>query len=84
MLQILLIGHFHCNKLMHYKLSVDAIQVTQFLRTAGLKTRTWPVNSPDLNPIENCWQVVGKKLARKNLETKENSRKPLFVSGIMN
>lgn len=25
----------------------------------------WPVNSPDLNPIENFWSIVKKKMCEK-------------------
>ena len=63
---------------LYYILSVDAIQVTQFLRTARLKTLTWPGNSPDLNPIENCWQVVGKKLAQKKPRNKRELQEAII------
>jgi hypothetical protein len=29
-----------------------------FLEQNGLKTLSWPANSPDLNPIENLWHTV--------------------------
>jgi len=35
------------------------MQATDFLWTTGVKTLTWPGNSPELNPIENCWHAWG-------------------------
>lgn len=31
----------------------------------------WPGNSPDMNPIENCWYQVGKKIAQKKPKNKQ-------------
>jgi transposase len=30
----------------------------------------WPVNSPDLNPIENVWSILKKKVYRYNYTNK--------------
>ena len=30
----------------------------------------WPGISPDLNPIENCWHIMGTKIAEKKTSTK--------------
>ena len=29
----------------------------------------WPGSSPDLNPIENCWAIVKKKVAAHKLKS---------------
>lgn len=36
-----------------------------FLNDASVRTLTWPGNSPDLNPIENCWFMIGRKITDK-------------------
>ena len=40
-----------------------AKEVRKFLASAGINQLSWPGNSPDLNPIENCWKVMGNKIA---------------------
>lgn len=30
----------------------------------------WPGNSPDLNPIENCWKIMGNAIAKKKPRNK--------------
>ena len=42
---------------------VLCVQVKSFLHDAGVKCLTWPGNSPDLNPIENCWHMMSRKVA---------------------
>ena len=37
-----------------------------FLAENGIKVLDWPVNSPDLNPIENLWTNMKNKVAEKH------------------
>lgn len=40
--------------------------VTQWIQNANIETLPWPSNSPDMNPIENIWGVIVKRLNRHN------------------
>jgi transposase len=39
-------------------------QIKAVFDELGLKILSWPGNSPDLNPIENIWRLVGLKVNR--------------------
>ena len=57
--------------------------VKQWLAESGVKLLgPWPWNSPDLNPIENCWIILKKKVAQLNptsLETLKQAIKTVWV-----
>jgi hypothetical protein len=40
-------------------------RVTAFLEENSMTVLKWPPNSPDLNPIENAWNLLKRKLAEK-------------------
>lgn len=46
--------------------------VTFFLETHGVQVVKWPGNSPDMNPIENVWAVLKKKVQNTSISTKED------------
>lgn len=37
--------------------------VSKWLSDNNVRVFEWPGNSPDLNPIENCWKVIKDKVA---------------------
>ena len=36
--------------------------VTAYLQTNVLTTLPWPVMSPDLNPLEHMWVIIGRRI----------------------
>jgi transposase len=39
--------------------------VVRYLEQVGIRLLPWPVNSPDLNPIEHVWHFLGKRVRRR-------------------
>jgi transposase len=39
--------------------------VKKWFKDNGVEVLDWPGNSPDLNPIENLWKILKRKLAQK-------------------
>ncbi|GFX13827.1 transposable element Tc3 transposase [Trichonephila clavipes] len=40
-----------------------AVLIDDFLETENIQWMAWPVNSPDLNPIEHVWDMLGRQIA---------------------
>ena len=38
----------------------------QFLATNNINVLDWPANSPDLNPIEQVWDELGRRVRRNH------------------
>ncbi|GFU89495.1 transposable element Tc3 transposase [Trichonephila clavipes] len=40
-----------------------AVLIDDFLQTENIQCMSWTVNSPDLNPIEHVWDMLGGQIA---------------------
>ncbi|GFV90696.1 transposable element Tcb2 transposase [Trichonephila clavipes] len=50
------------------------LAVQDCLDSEGIQRRVWPKRSPDLNPIENVWDALGRQVAGRNYPpTNKNS-----------
>ena len=58
-----------------------AKSVTAWFKANQVNVLSWPARSPDLNPIENVWSWINRKLAKApvtSAETLKQSLKELF------
>ena len=40
--------------------------VWNFLEKEGIPVMKWPLQRPDMNPIENVWKIIGEKAQNRN------------------
>ena len=45
------------------------MNLVKMKRNENIEIMNWPAQSPDLNPIKNCWKMIGEKAIQKNPKT---------------
>lgn len=62
-------GCFENLMILHFKFPP---QIKTLKEELGIESLIWPGNSPDLNPIENVWALMGKKIQAKRPKTMQH------------
>ena len=52
---------------------------TRLLQAHKVNVLPWPTKSPDLNPVENNWDIVGRVVRRRCLANVNNLHVQYFV-----
>ena len=56
---------FSDGKSFHFMQGESHCKVKVILQSQNIPLLHWPSNSPDMNPIENMWEVVKRKSERR-------------------
>ncbi|GFU69519.1 transposable element Tc1 transposase [Trichonephila clavipes] len=58
------------------------LAVQDCLDSKGIQRLVWPACSPDLNPIENVWDALGRQVAGRNYPDKQEHPHPCTHRGM--
>jgi len=58
--------------------SHTAKTVDKYLKSQKVETYRWPPRSPDLNPVENVWAILKKKVKKRNAQTAMELENAIF------
>ena len=61
---IIINGNIHTQTYINDVLAVEALPFIQFHGPNNCNVMDWPANSPDLNPIEQVWDELGRHVQR--------------------
>lgn len=54
--------------------------VQQFIDESALKVTYLPTGSPDLNPVEECWRQLKRRLGNRFFESNEELRPAIWTA----
>ena len=46
--------------------------MSSFLEEEGVAAMKWPPQSPDINPLENVWKIIGEKAQNRNPQNNDD------------
>ncbi|GFV62859.1 DDE_3 domain-containing protein [Trichonephila clavipes] len=58
------------------------LTVQDCLDSEGIQRLVWPARSPDLNPIENVWDALGRQVAGRNYPPTNKNSHPCSHRGM--
>ena len=59
-------------------------KTTHFMKQNGLRTLPWPANSPDLNPIEELWHTLKRRIWAKWRQRRSSIHKTVTSEDLEN